>query len=245
MTRRRAAWSEITQLERRHEVVFQKSLWRQPLLWGLVALFAAIVADLLQALVDPVNGGEGARVVAGATSEHGRMVTAAILVLLSAMFVVPGVVGLTRLLESRGRRVGQAAMVLALLGALGHAALGGIYLVWAVMPAETGAQPELVAAIDRANESASMAVLAPLFFAFPVSLVVFFVAMVRGRLAARWVLVPALAAPAAAIASIGSDPVPTVTALVFLLVASMALAVRLLSRSNQRRTDTVSAPVLA
>jgi hypothetical protein len=75
----------------------------------------------------------------------------------------------------------------------------------------------------RNTRSASVAPLAVLFMAFALSLVVLFTPMVRGRLAQRGVLVPAIASPAAAIVRVGSDPAPTVTALVFLLVASSAL----------------------
>lgn len=218
---------------------------RKTIVWSLAALFAAMLADLAQAVVDPVNSSEGARFVAGATDHHGRMVAAAILVLVSALCIAPGVVGLARLLERRGRYLGRAAMVLAYMGALGHAVLAGLYLVWAAMPAATGAQTELIAAIDRANESPSVAVLAPFIFAFPVSLVVFLVAMARGGLAPRWVLVPALAAPVVAAVGPGDEPVPTVVALVLLLVASCGLAARLLAGTRLESSDPVSATVAA
>jgi hypothetical protein len=208
---------------------------RRAILWSVAALFTAMLADLAEALIDPISSGEGADVVVGTTEHHGRTVLAAILLLASAAFLTPAVFGLARRLEHRGRGIGRAAMVLALLGTLGHAALGGVYLFWAAMPAQGGNNAELVAAIDRANGAGSVAVLFPLLIAFPVSLVVFFVAMVRGRIAPLWVLVPALAAPVAAIVG-GSDAAATATALALLLVAASALAVRLLGEPrNQAR----------
>jgi hypothetical protein len=199
---------------------------RRATLWSLAALFAALLADLAENFVDPLSSGEGADVIAGAIDHHGRTVLSAILLLASAAFLAPAVFGLARLLKQRGRRIGQAAMVLALLGALGHAALGGICLFWAAMPAEGASNAELVAAIDRAREAGSMAILAPLLIAFPISLVTFFIGMVRGRLAPVWVLAPTVAAPVSAIVG-GSDTVATAIALGFLLVATSGLAARL------------------
>jgi hypothetical protein len=211
------------------------NLSRRAIAWGLGLLAAAMVADLVEALVDPVNSGDGAKVVAAATQHHGRMVVAAILVLLSAAFIAPAIFGLVRLLKGRGRGVGRAAMVLAVLGTLGHAALGGIYLIWASMPADAGTHAELIAALDRANDSSSVAILAPLFIAFPLSLVTFFVATVRGGLAPRWLLAPVLAAPVVGIALGGSQTAGTVAALVLLLVAAAVLATRLLGSAEAPR----------
>jgi D-alanyl-D-alanine carboxypeptidase len=208
---------------------------------SLAALFAALLADLLEFLVDPVSSGDGAKVVAGATEQHGLMVLSAILLLASAAFVVPAVFGLVRLLERRGRTLGWTAMALAVMGALGHAALAASYLLWSSMPAGTGSNAALIAAIDRANDAGSMAILAPLIIAFPVCFVVFFAAMVRGGIAPRWVLAPALAAPVCAIAAHS-----TVAALALLLVASGALAVRVLrGHGPGRAAVAVAASVFA
>ena len=206
---------------------------------SLAALFAALLADLLEFWVDPASSGDGAKVVAAATEQHGRMVLAAILLLASAAFIVPAVFGLVGLLARRGRTLGRIAMVLALMGALGHAALAALYLLWSSMPA-AGSNAALVAAIDRANDAGSMAVLAPLIIAFPVSFVLFFAAMVRGGVAPRWVLAPALAAPVCAI--VGHS---TVAALVLLLVAACALAASVLRGHRPERRTADSPPVPA
>jgi hypothetical protein len=221
-----------------------RNVSHRTIIWGLVALVAAMVADLLESLIDPASSGEGHDLVAAATNQHGRMVISALLLLASAAFLLPGVYTLNRLLDGKGRYGGRAATVLGLLGTMGHAALGGIYLIWSAMAADSGANGQLIAGIDRANQSASLAPLAVLFIAFPLSLVVTFVAMVRGRLAPRWVVVPAIAAPVAAIASIGGDAVATETALVFLLIATVALAVNLLARPASE-SEPRSVPVPA
>jgi hypothetical protein len=112
------------------------------------------------------------------------------------------------------------------------------------MAAHSGSNTELIAGIDRANDSVSLAPLAVLFIAFPLALVVTLIAMVRGRLAPRWVLVPAIAAPVAAIAAVGGDAAGTETALVLLLAATAALAVNLLGRPGSE-SEPRSAPVPA
>jgi hypothetical protein len=179
--------------------MFRSNFSRRPIVWSLAALFGALLADLAENFIDPLGSGDGADVIAGVTEHHGRTVLSAILLLASAAFLAPAVFRLARLVEHRGRRIGRAATVLALLGALGHAALGGIYLFWAAMPTETGSNATLVAAVDRATEAGSMAILAPLLLAFPISVVVFFIGTVRGRLVPVWLLVPVLGAPVAAI----------------------------------------------
>lgn len=214
---------------------------RKAIVWSLAALFAALLADLAETFIDPISSDKGAEVIAGATEHYGRTVLSAILLLASSAFLVPGLFGLARLLEARGRRLGQAARPLALLGALGHAALGGIYLFWAATPAEGASNAELVAAVDRFSESGSMAILAPLLLAFPISVVTFFIGMVRGRVAPVWVLVPVLAAPASAIVG-GTAIAATAIALGFLLVASGALAVRLLGVPRAEATVPGTSP---
>jgi hypothetical protein len=193
----------------------------QALRWGTIVLLAAIAADLGEFLVDPAGTSDAAKLYDAAVLHHGRMVAAAAFLLLSSLFVVPAAVWLLRSIQDRGRRLGQVAAVLALMGAIGHGALAAIYLVWAAMPGGEGSRPAMIAATERFNEASASAILFPFIIAFPFALVAVFLAQVRAAAVPRWVLIPVLAAPATAIAGLS-----TVIALVLLLAATAVLAVR-------------------
>jgi hypothetical protein len=194
---------------------------RRAALLGAAALVAAIVADLVEMVVDPIGSGDAADVVYAATSHSGRLVASAVALLASAVFVVPAALGLLRALDRRGRRIGLVAAGLALLGAMGHAALAAAYLLWGTLPATEANRDELVAIVDGMLQSGSVVALTPLFVAFPLSLLAIFAALVRGRIVPIWVLVPVLAAPVA-------DAVLTTTAaLACFLVAAAVLVTRL------------------
>ena len=195
--------------------------------WAAVALTCAIVADLAEGLIDPANSGSATKVFAAASLHHGRLIASAFLILATAVFIVPGVWGLARLVETRGRRIGRLAATLALLGALGHAALA---VVWAAIPSSGMSRTDLVELIDRINSSGWLAAFAPLFFAFPLSLVALFVALSRACIAPTWILAAALAAPVVAIAGQSHGTASTAAALVLLLVAQAGAASRISPR---------------
>src|SRR5262245_7620355 len=103
--------------------------------WAVGALIGALVADLVETFVDPItNGDDPAKVYDAAAAHHGAMVTAGVLLLVTAFLIVPGVVGASELVGRRGQGLAIAARVLALLGGMGHAALGAIYFLWAEIP---------------------------------------------------------------------------------------------------------------
>jgi hypothetical protein len=216
----------------------------QALRWGTLAMFGALGADLAEYVVDPASTSEAAKIFGAASQHHGRMVASAVFLLLSSVFVVPAVFGLARAIEERGRWLGRVAAVFALLGAIGHGALAALYLAWAAMPGDASSRDEVIAAIERMNEAGASAIVMPFVVAFPVALVVVFVAIVRAGLASRWLLIPAVAAPVVAIAGPGSSTVSTATALVLLLIATSALAARWFREPS---TDTApgSAPATA
>ena len=195
--------------------------------WAAAALTCAIVADLAEDLIDPANSGSATKVYAAASLHHGRLIASAFLVLATAVFIMPGVWGLARLVDVRGRRVGRLAAMLALLGALGHAALAAVYLIWAAIPSSGMSRTDLVELIDRINSSGWLAAFAPLFFAFPLSLVALFLALSRARIAPTWILAPALAAPVVAIAGQSHGTASTAAALVLLLGAQAGVVSRI------------------
>jgi hypothetical protein len=206
--------------------------------WSAIALIATVIADLVEDLIDPAGSGNAADIFGAASQHHGRMIGSAALLLATSILIVPAVFGLVRTLDDRGRGIGRAAAVLGLMGALGHAALAALYLTWAAMPAASANSDQMIAMVERVNDSASFVLVLPLIVAFPLSLVVLFIALVRGGVAPRWVLGPTLAAPVAGVAG-GSTGI----ALVCFLVAAGGLAARIVSA--QVTPDSAPLPATA
>ena len=63
---------------------------RRTALWGAAALIAAMVADLVETVIDPASSGEAAGVFHAAVQHHTLMVLCGYLLLASAIFVSPG-----------------------------------------------------------------------------------------------------------------------------------------------------------
>jgi hypothetical protein len=200
---------------------------RRTALWGAAALIGAMLADLAETVLDPASTGEGAKLYQAAVERHGLMVLCGYLLIASAVLVFPGVLLLARSVQARGRRVAKAAVGLSFLGAVGHTALGTAYLAFAAMPGRGADEAQVVAMLERIMGSASLAPLAVGFIAFPLALVTLFAALVRARVAPRWVLVPVAAAPVAAIAAPGGGVAGTTTALVLLLLSAAVVTTRI------------------
>jgi len=206
--------------------------------WAVAALVGAMAADLAETLVDPANSGNATTIYDAAVRSHGAMVLSAGLLLLSSVLIVPGVIGVVRSLGGRALWLGRAAQTFALLGAIGHGALGGVYLMWASLPGGEASRAQLIDAIDRMNNSPSLVLIFPLFIAFPVALLTTYGAAVRARKAPKWVLGAAAAALAFAVAHPVSDRFSTSAALVCLIAAALGLVVRPLGgRHRLARAD--------
>ena len=215
---------------------------RRGALWAIAALIGAMLADLAETLVDPANTGEAAKFYAAATHHHGRMVASAVLLVVSALLLVPGVLGITRTLRDRGRGLGLAAAVFALLGGAGHVALAAFYLVFAAIPGSPLSAARELALLDHVVNSTEVKLLAPLAIAFPLALIATMLAAVRAGLLARRVLVLVAAAPVAAIVGPGSSAVKTCLALGLFVVAAAALARAV---AGPARSAAAPAPALA
>jgi len=124
--------------------------------WAVAALVGAMAADLAETLVDPANSGNATTIYDAAVRSHGAMVLSAGLLLLSSVLIVPGVIGVVRSLGGRALWLGRAAQTFALLGAIGHGALGGVYLMWASLPGGEG-EPRAVDRRDRPDEQLAVA----------------------------------------------------------------------------------------
>lgn len=136
---------------------------RDPLRLGIAALVAAMAADLAETLVDPAGSGDATRIYDAALHHHGAMVLSAALLLLSSAAIVPGVLGIVRSLGGRARVIGGIAQAFALLGAIGHGALAGAYLLWASIPGSGASRAQLIQVIDHMNNAPALALIFPLF----------------------------------------------------------------------------------
>jgi len=201
--------------------------------WPLAALFGALLADLAETLVDPANSGASAKVYAAAAQHETRMIASAIFLLLSSLFIVPAVFGLTRPLVARGRVFGRVACGFALLGAMGHAALSMLYLVWIQLPKGGADRAEMLALLDRITSAGPTAIVMPLLIAFPFAFLALFGTLVRARVVTKWVLAPVVAAPLCAIFVPGPDAAATSAALGCFLVAAAWLAVALVAPARR------------
>jgi hypothetical protein len=214
---------------------------RRTALWGAAALIAAMLADLVETVIDPASTGEVADVYNAAAHDHGRMVLCGYLLLASAVFVFPGVFLLTQGARARGSRLRQTAVGLGFMGALGHTALATAYLAWASMPGDRADDPQVTAAIDRIMGSGAIAPLAIGFIAFPLGIIAAHGALIRARVSPRWMLAPVLGAPVAAIVSPGGDVAGTTIALVLLLFSTAVVAVRI-ARGSTTTSDASAQP---
>jgi hypothetical protein len=192
--------------------------------WAIAALIGAMVADLAETIIDPANSGNATKIYDAAVDQHGRMVLSAGLLLVSSALIVPGVNGVVGMLGGRARRLGVAARVFALLGAIGHGALAGVYLMWASIPGGDATRAQLIDVIDRMNNSPSLVLIFPLFIAFPVALLVTYGAAVKAGQAPTWVLGAAAAALALAVVQPVSDRFSTSAALICLIAAALGIA---------------------
>lgn len=199
--------------------------------WGVAALAGAMAADLAETLVDPANSGNATKIYDASLHHHGAMVLSAGFLLLSSVLIVPGVIGVVRSFEGRARWLGRAAQTFALLGAIGHGALAGAYLMWAAMPGGNANRPQMIDSIDRMSNSHALVLIFPLFMAFPVALLATFAAAVRAGKAPKWVLGIAAASLAFAIADPVSDRFATAAALLCMMAAAGALLIRPRSKS--------------
>jgi uncharacterized membrane protein HdeD (DUF308 family) len=214
--------------------MFGRHTLRSPLRWGIAALVGAMAADLTETVVDPANSGNATRIYDAALNHHSAMVVSAALLLLSSVAIVPGVIGVVRSFDGRARVLGRIAQTFALLGAIGHGALAGVYLLWASMPGSGANRAQLIHLIDHVNSAPALALIFPLFIAFPVALLATYVAAVQARRAPRWVLVTAVGALTVAVAHPVSDRVATSAALVCLIAAAVGVA----ARPVRRRTGS-------
>lgn len=147
-----------------------------------------------QALIDPTGTGTGADMVRAASESRGTLIASALLLMVSALLMIPAVTAVLHQARDRGAAVGNVGATLAVLGGLGHFAIAMFYLI--SLPLDGGDPALMVAYVDRLNETAAIgAVVFPLILCFGLGVAVLPWAAWRAGAVPVWV--PALATTAA------------------------------------------------
>ncbi len=159
------------------------------------AAMIGFVATLeLEDIVDPVNLGSTAERLHAAAAHPGRLFAAAALMLIACALVIPTALHTLRLVRTRGRGTVLASLAAACLtvGAVGHGAIVGYY---AMLSAAAQHQTAAVVSVFHQMDTVAIAGLIGVgIAAFALGCLLLIGALVRARIATRWLL---LAIPAA------------------------------------------------
>lgn len=213
-----------------------------------ISLVLFPVLLLASEAVDPLPSDNSYALVLDAATEHeGALVSSALLLLASSAFMVPAVFGLAQTVQGRGSRLIHFGVLFGVLGAFGHACAAVYYLILSTMPG--GNRDEMIALLERIDESAAGAVVIPLILSFAVSIVLLAFGAWRARAASA--LVPT-AIVGAVVLEVVSPVLPDSFALVkqALVLASFGwLGVRMLSMGDaawaQPQTEAEASPEVA
>lgn len=134
-------------------------------------------------LID-TSGGDSAAKVDAVASSGGRVAWGGVLLLLSAILTVPAAYGVVHLLRDRGARLGHWGGTLLTLGALGHTAIATHTLLLAGVAG--GDRAEMIAFLDRADDSPAVASVFPLILSFSLGALLCILALRRGGLVGVW-----------------------------------------------------------
>jgi hypothetical protein len=192
-------------------------------------LFPALLVP--QAIVDPAAGGTGEVMLRAATESAGALTLSAVLLVVSGVLMVPAVAGVLHQARDRGAGLANAGAVLAVLGGFGHFGIAMFYLV--SLPLAGGDPDEMVAYIDRLNESAAVGAIAfPLILCFGLGVAVLPWGAWRAGAVHWWV--PALATAVFVAHTVLPADVPGVAvgALAALAVAYAALGLQVLRMTD-------------
>jgi hypothetical protein len=138
--------------------------------------------------VDPVGDGTADNLVAAATTHEGAMIASAVLLLLSAVLLIPAIVGMIERMPQRGSGIGHVGAVLLTLGAFGHAMAATFFLVVSAIPDGPSEPAATVALVEHLNTSPSIAVAFVFILAFGLGLLLAFIGLHRAGVIPAWVL---------------------------------------------------------
>jgi hypothetical protein len=146
-------------------------------------LFPALL--VVQAPLDPAEGGTGEALYAAASQHRGALVASAILLLISAIMMAPAAAGILHQARDRGAGLANLAAVLAVLGGFGHAALGMFNIL--ALPLAGGDRGHMVAYVERLNATPALGVVVfPLIICFALGVLAMGWAAWRAGLIGWW-----------------------------------------------------------
>ena len=126
-------------------------------------LFSAVLVP--QALIDPAEGGTGEVMYRAATQHSTALTASAVLLIVSGVLMAPAAAGVLHQARDRGAGLADAGAALAVLGGFGHFGIALYYIVSLALAG--GDQAEMIAFIDRLNQSAVLGAVAfPLIACF-------------------------------------------------------------------------------
>lgn len=202
-----------------------------------------------QAVVDPAEGGTGEVMYRAATEAGGALALSAVLLIVSAFLMVPAAAGVLHQARDRGAGLADVGATLAVLGGFGHFAIAMFYLV--SLSLAGGDEAEMVAYIDRLNESAAIGAVAfPLILCFGLGVAILPWAAWRAGAVGWWAPAVATAAVVVAQGLPFSNDLIVLTTLGALVVVFGHLGVRVLRMTDAEwdgvaRTPTSREPAHA
>ncbi len=169
-----------------------------------LATAGTAVTLLASEVTDPVGDGTAANFMAAANAQHGMLITSALLLLLSAVLLVPAVVGVVQQMPGRrGSTIGHAGAALLTLGAFGHAMAALLYLIIAAIPDSPLSVEEATGWVAHLNGSPTIAVAFVLIISYGFGFLLAFIGRWRAGVIPTWVLGTVIAAGAIEIAAPG------------------------------------------
>ncbi|TFV74293.1 hypothetical protein E4P39_12395 [Blastococcus sp. CT_GayMR19] len=130
---------------------------------GSLILFSAVLIP--QALLDPAEGGTGEVMYRAATEHSAALTVSAVLLIVSAVLMAPAAAGVLHQARDRGAGLADVGAALAVLGGFGYFGIALFYVV--SLSLAGGDEAEMIAFIDRLNESAVLGAVAfPLILCF-------------------------------------------------------------------------------
>lgn len=171
-----------------------------------LATVGTALSLLISEALDPVGDGTADNFLTAATTRQGTMIASAVLLLLSAVLLIPAIVGIGKLLPHRGSGIGHAGAVFLTLGAFGHAMAAAFYLITSAMPDSPLDAQATTVLIEHLNTSPSLAPVFGFIMAFALGLLLSFIGLYRAGAIPPWVLGTVIAAAAIEILAPGGIP---------------------------------------
>ncbi len=184
-----------------------------------------------QAFVDPAQGGTGEVMYRAATEHSTALTTSAVLLIASGVLMAPAAAGVLHQARDRGAGLANVGAALAVLGGFGHFGIAMYYVL--SLSLAGGDEAEMIAFIDRVNESAVLGAVAfPLILCFGLAVAVLPWAAWRAGAVGVWAPVVATAAVLVAQGLPFSHDILELSTLIAIVVVFGHLGVRVLQMTD-------------